>query len=97
MLLSFLLSVLLWLFGGMIVGALVNAAHWGLAGRRPDLHQGGLRTVGVGAMSALVGGGMGRLLFGTPFGLPTALWFSGMVVFFVAWIAGRKRAPSVQG
>ena len=97
MLLSFLLSVLLWVLGGMIVGALVNAAHWGLAARRPDIHRASLRTVGLGAASALVGGGIGRLLFGTPFGLPTALWLSGLVVFFVAWIAGRKHAPLEHG
>ena len=96
-LLSFLLSVLVWILGGMIVSTLVNVAQWGLATRRPDVKRAGVRMVGLGALAAVVGGGLGRWLLGTPFGLPSALWTSGIVMFFVAWIAGRKQVPMIHG
>lgn len=90
------MTLITWLLGGMLMGALTVAAHWGfaqIAGLRRPL----LRSVGLGALAALVGGGLGVALWGAPFGLPTALWVSGGTVIVVSWIAGRRGTPAAHG
>jgi hypothetical protein len=66
-----LILSLFWLFVGLLIGALANAA-----GLRPVtwVHRGRLGMLGLGALVALLGGWLGTLLFGALFATATAIW-----------------------
>jgi hypothetical protein len=93
MLLSALWTIITWLLGGIIVGALASGAQWGWQAAPAHQTRPRLRTLGLGMLAALAGGALGTWLLGGTYGLPTALWVSGLVVLIVSWLFGRKQAP----
>ena len=90
-----LLLSLLWLVIGVLLGALANGARL-----RPALwgKRGWLIMLGVGLVSALIGGWLGAWLFGLQYGTVTALWVGVLCVGLLPRLfMGRKviRASSV--
>ncbi len=80
---------LFWLALGVLVGAIGLAARlrppsWALHG-----HQ---RVLGLGALSALLGGWLGAFLFGRYIGTAMALWIAVGVVAATPWVVMRLRA-----
>ena len=72
-----LILSIFWLFVGLLIGALANAA-----GLRPMawVRGGRLGMLGIGALVALLGGWLGTWLFGTLFATATAVWVAVLVV-----------------
>lgn len=77
MLAADLLLSLVWLALGLLVAGLACAARWDL-GARGVLRgaRGVWSTLALSALSAVVGGWLGALLFGRLYGAPMALWVS---------------------
>lgn len=80
---------LFWLLLGFIVAALGLAARLRPVSWR---RHGRLRVLGVGAVTALLGGWLGAFLFGRSFGAPMALWISVGAVAAAPWVVARTRA-----
>ena len=93
-----LILSLFWLFVGLLIGALANAAklrpaEWVRGGR--------LGMLGLGALVALLGGWLGTWLFGTLFATATAIWIAVLGVAFLprliiwcnAWLHSRSAVP----
>jgi hypothetical protein len=81
-----LVVVLAWLVGGALIGILAHAAHlqrWsgGVRGF------GGLRALALlGAGFALVGGGVGTVVFGSVFSGAMAVWVAVLAVVVLPWV-----------
>lgn len=82
-----------WILLGIVVGALVNGAHWGLRARHFAGWQATLGTLGIGAAGALLFGWLGVFVFGRPFGTPMALWGAILAAVLLPWLLslGRNR------
>lgn len=90
---------LVWLAAGAVIGALVAAArldraHGSWGGRRPLAGRAWIKIV-IGALSALLGGWLGDLVFGKLFSTATALWVSVFCAAALPWLLQRgwRRAP----
>jgi hypothetical protein len=93
-----LILSLFWLFVGLIIGALANAA-----GLRPVVwvRGGRLSMLGLGALVALLGGWLGTWLFGALFATATAIWVAvlGVVLLprlitkYNTWLHSRSEVP----
>lgn len=88
------LNIVTWALAGVVMGALANAARWGIGAYRRDLPQPWLLTLGIGLVAGLVGGIVGTLLFSDLFGLPAALGLSGIAVPASSWGLDRAHSPS---
>ncbi len=84
-----LLNLLTWALAGVVMGALANAARWGIGAHRGDLPLPWLLTLGLGALAGISGGVLGSLLFSDLFGLPAALALGGLGTAGGAWGLGR--------
>ncbi len=94
-----LILSLFWLFIGLLIGALANAAKlrpaaWVRGGR--------LGMLGLGALVALIGGWLGTWLIGALFATATAIWVAvlgvallpRLIVWCNAWLHSRSTVPS---
>ncbi len=68
-----LLLSLIWLFIGLLIGALANEAKLRPLGW---VRSGWLCMLGLGALATLLGGWLGTLVFGTLFATATAIWLA---------------------
>lgn len=82
---------LFWILLGIVLGALVNGARCGLRARDFPGWRATLGTLGVGAAGALLFGWLGVLVFGVPFGTPTALWGGILAAVLTPWLLALGR------
>jgi uncharacterized membrane protein YeaQ/YmgE (transglycosylase-associated protein family) len=71
------------LVGGLACGARLRPASWG--------KRGWLVTLGVGVVSALIGGWLGAWLFSSQYATVTALWVGVAGVGLLPWFWCAKR------
>lgn len=71
-----LLLSCLWILIGAGIGALAIAAGWDCAGAGWSRRDAWLATLGIGIVTALIGGWLGSLIFDRYYTTPTALWVS---------------------
>ncbi len=86
-----LLLSLIWVVIGLLLGALacgakLRPASWG--------KRGWLVMLGIGMMSALLGGWLGAWLFGPQFATVAALWVGVVGVVLPRFFVGRKARGS---
>ena len=79
---------------GVVLGALVNGARWGLRARDFAGWRATVGTLGIGAAGALLFGWLGVFVFGRTFGTPMALWGGVLAAVLMPWLLalGRKEA-----
>lgn len=77
---------LFWIILGVALGALANAARWGLSGRGFEGWRATLGTLGIGAAGALLAGWLAVVIFGRLFGTPAALWGGLLAAVLVPWL-----------
>ncbi|HLI07434.1 MAG TPA: hypothetical protein VKV40_12765 [Ktedonobacteraceae bacterium] len=88
-----LILSLLWLVLGLLIGALANAAKL-----RPSTWEqhGWLAMLGLGALSALIGGWLATWILSTLFATATAIWVAVMGVVLlprlIMWCGARLHA-----
>jgi len=83
---------------GVVIGALAAAARLGLpqpGAPRVIPSWWGWINVGMGALTSLIGGWLGVLVFGRLYGLPTALWVSVLGATLLPWAIQRLRWPTL--
>ena len=85
---------LFWIILGVVLGALVNGARWGLRARGFAGWRATVGTLGIGAAGALLFGWLGVFVFGRIFGTPMALWGGILAAVLMPWLLafGRKEA-----
>jgi hypothetical protein len=88
-----LILSLVWIVLGIVIGTLALGARllpaaWKLNVERRKW----LVMPGLGAGAALLGGWLGTLIWGRPFGTPTVLWVAVLVVALGPWLFIRLRA-----
>jgi hypothetical protein len=85
-----LILSLFWLLVGLLIGILVNAAKL----RSAWVRGGRVGMLGLGALVALLGGGVGTLLLGTLFATATAIWITVLGVALLprplSWLRSRS-------
>jgi hypothetical protein len=92
------LVVLFWAALGLTVALAVRAAHvWPAAYPAPRWRW----LLLAGALAGLIGGWLGSLAFGRFYGVPTALWVSGLLVargpWLMVWLRDRLAGARERG
>ena len=93
-----LILSLFWLFIGLLIGALANAAKLQPV---PWVRGGRLTLIGLGALLTLLGGWLGTWLLGPLFATATAIWIAvlGVAILprLIIWCHARLQRPRRQG
>ncbi len=82
-----------WALVGLIVGGISNSGRLGFGAYQPWVASrwGWIWTLALGVSAALLGGAIGRWLFGPFSALATALWVSILITASTPWMLSRSR------
>lgn len=84
-----LVLILAWILLGLLAGTLAYAARWGFRAIGITGRTALLATLGLGVAAALLGAGLGWVIFGRFFATPMALWIAVVVASGGPWLVCR--------